>query len=64
MKFYSSVAEPVLLINGDTIKTTCVGPCQYESDLLQMRGHNTIEVTAGELSDRTTLTIGNVLKSR
>ena len=64
VKFYSSVAEPVLLINGDTIKTTCVGPCQYESDLLQMRGHNTIEVTAGELSDRTTLTIGNVLKSR
>jgi beta-galactosidase len=64
VKFYSSLAEPTLLINGDTIKTTCVGPCQYESEVLQMRGHNTIEVTAGDLSDKMTLTIGNVLKGR
>ncbi len=64
VKFYSSVAEPTLLINGDTVKTTCVGPCQYESEVLQMRGHNSIEVTAGSLSDKMSLTIGNVLKSR
>ncbi len=64
VKFYSSNASPVLTINGDTIKTTCVGPCQYESEVLQMRGRNTIEVTAGDKSDRMTLTIGNVLKSR
>ena len=64
VKFYSSAADPVLTINGDTIKTVNVGPCQYESEVLQMRGRNTIEITAGELSDRMTLTIGNVLKSR
>ena len=64
VKFYSSLAEPVLMINGDTIKSSCVGPCQYESEILQMRGRNTIQVTAGDMSDQMTLTIGNVLKSR
>lgn len=64
VKFYSSLASPVLTINGDTIKTTCVGPCQYESEVLQMRGQNTIEVTAGNKNDKMTLTIGNVLKGR
>ena len=64
VKFYSSSAEPVLMINGDTVKTACVGPCQYESEVLQMRGYNTIEVTAGDMTDRMTLTIGNVLKGR
>ena len=64
VKFYSSLAEPVLMINGDTIKSNCVGPCQYESEILQMRGRNTIQVTAGDMSDQMTLTIGNVLKGR
>lgn len=64
VKFYSSIAEPLLLINGDTVKTTSVGPCQYESDVLQLRGHNIIEISAAEKSDRMILTIGNVLKSR
>lgn len=64
IKFYSSIPEPVLTINGDTIKTTNIGPCQYESEVLQMRGRNTIEVTAGDKSDCMTLTIGNVLKGR
>ena len=54
----------MLTINGDTIKTTNIGPCQYESEVLQMRGRNTIEVTAGGKSDCMTLTIGNVLKGR
>lgn len=64
VKFYSSLAEPVLMINGDTIKSSCVGPCQYESEILQMRGRNTIQVTTGDMSDQMTLTIGNVLKGR
>ncbi len=62
--FYSSLAEPVLTINGDTVKINNVGPCQYESEELQMLGNNAIEVTAGEKSDRMTLTVGNVLKAR
>lgn len=64
VSFYCSAAEPTLLINGDTVKINCVGPCQYESEVLQMRGYNDIEVTAGNMSDRMTLTIGNVLKVR
>ncbi len=64
VKFYSSIAEPVLMINGDTVKVNNVAPCRYESEVLQLRGHNTIEVLAGGHSDRMTLTIGNVLKSR
>ncbi|MBQ7342149.1 MAG: beta-galactosidase [Alistipes sp.] len=64
IKFYSSSAEPVLIINGDTAKISNVGPCQYESEVLQLRGVNDVEVVAGDLRDRMTLTIGNVLKSR
>ena len=64
VRFYSSIAEPVLLINGDSVKINNVGPCQYESDVIKMHGENHIEVSAGSQSDRMTLTIGNVLKSR
>ena len=64
VRFYSSIAEPVLLINGDSVKINNVGPCQYESDVIKMHGENHIEVLAGSQSDRMTLTIGNVLKSR
>jgi beta-galactosidase len=64
IKFYSSMAEPTLLINGDTVKVENIGPCQYETAELQLRGTNDIEVVAGDKSDRMTLTIGNVLKSR
>ncbi len=64
IKFYSSMAEPTLLINGDTVKVENIGPCQYESAELQLRGTNDIEIMAGDKSDRMTLTIGNVLKSR
>lgn len=64
VRFYSSLENPTLTINGDTVRIHNVGRCRYESDSTAMQGRSTIEVTAGDMADRTTLTIGNVLKHR
>ena len=64
IRFYSSVDNPTLTVNGDTVRVHNVGRCRYESDSMTMQGRSTIEVTAGDLTDRTTFTIGNVLKHR
>lgn len=64
VKFYSSSCNPILTINGDTVRTHRTGPCLFVSDTIQMRGSNAIAVSADGASDSTTLTIGNLLKHR
>ena len=65
IKFYSSAAaQPVLTINGDTIKFREYAPRQFKSDSVIMHGDNRVVLTAGELQDQHTITIGNTLKSR
>ena len=64
IRFYSSLPAPTLTVNGDTVRVRKVGRCRYESDSMMMQGRSEIEVTAGGLVDRTTFTIGNVLKHR
>ena len=60
----SSEPDPVLTINGDTVALHRAGEALYISDTVQMKGRSEIEVRAGELSDRMSLTIGNELKHR
>lgn len=65
IKFYSSVAEkPVLKVNGDTVRVREYAPCQFISDSIVMHGQNSISLSAGELSDKQTITIGNTLRPR
>ena len=61
---FSSEGAPTLTINGDTVAVHREGECLYVSDTVELRGRSDIEVRAGELTDRTSLTIGNVLKHR
>lgn len=61
---FTSEQDPVLTVNGDTAALHRAGECFYVSDTLDMRGRSDIEVRAGELTDRTTFTTGNVLKHR
>lgn len=63
VKFYSSVdAQPVLLINKDTIPVREYAPCQFISDSVIMHGRNDVVVYAGEMTDDQQITIGNALK--
>lgn len=65
VKFYSSsVEQPVVIINKDTVAAREYAPCQFISDSVVMHGRNTIEVRAGDLRQRQTITIGNALRQR
>lgn len=65
VKFYSSsVEEPVLTINKDTVKVREYAPCQFISDSVVMTGRNEIILTAGDRRERQTITIGNALRQR
>ena len=65
VKFYSSAPEaPVLTVNKDTVRVREYAPCQFISDSVVMRGRSSVVVSAGELRDSETITIGNALKQR
>ena len=42
---YSSVGEPVLVVDGETIPTRCVGEAHYRADSVVVRGTTTIHAT-------------------
>ena len=62
LTIYSSVGQPELTINGQTILCKSVAPTIYRTDTLTLQGTNKIKVKALEKSDEMTLTIGNYLK--
>ena len=65
IKFYSSAAtKPVLTINNDTIKFREYAPHQFKSDSVVLHGNNRVVLTAGDLREEQTITIGNSLKPR
>ena len=65
IKFYSSSVEaPILTVNKDTVAVREVAPCQYTSDSIELHGRNSVVVTAGELRQTQTITIGNALRQR
>lgn len=63
-RIYSSVGQPLLLINSDTVKLHEYAACQYQSDTVTLQGTVRVNVTAGGLSDSVTLWVGNALKSQ
>ena len=42
---YSSVGEPILVVDGETIPTRCVGDAHYRADSVVVRGTTTIHAT-------------------
>ena len=50
---YSSVGEPTIVVEGDTIATRCVGEAHYRADSIVVRGTKTIRATdaSGRYSD-------------
>lgn len=63
-RIYSSVGQPQLLINKDTVKLHEYAACQYQSDTVTLQGTVRLNVTAGGLRDSVTLWVGNALKSQ
>lgn len=61
---YSSVGEPTLLINDDTVRMNAYAPCQYRSDTLLLQGAVQVRVSAGGYGDGVTLQIGSFLRPR
>ena len=59
---YSSEADPILLVNDDTVRLHQRGPVIYRSDTLQLRGLVQVRVSAGGIGDGVTMQIGNVLR--
>lgn len=64
LTIYSSGEQPLLTVNGDTIRVQSVAQGIFRSDTIELRGRNTIRAWAGECADSMTLTIGNYLKRR
>ena len=61
---YSSGEQPLLTVNGDSVRVRAVGQGIFRTDTLDMCGRNTIRATAGNCADSMELTIGNYLKRR
>ncbi|MBR4968835.1 MAG: beta-galactosidase, partial [Alistipes sp.] len=59
---YSSMGQPVMTINGDTVACQNVARTIYRTDTLTLKGENLVKVSLGDNSDEMTLTIGNYLK--
>ena len=59
---YSSMGQPVMTINGDTVACQNVARTIYRTDTLTLKGENLVKVSLGDKSDEMTLTIGNYLK--
>lgn len=65
IKFYSSAkSQPTLVVGSDTVHVREYAPCQFISDSVVMKGQNRVVLTAGELSDEQTITIGKTLRQR
>ncbi|MEG1644743.1 MAG: glycoside hydrolase family 2 TIM barrel-domain containing protein [Alistipes sp.] len=63
IKVYASEGTlPILRINGEEIALTRYAPCQYRTAEITLRPTNLLEVTAGTLTDRAEIRIGNALK--
>ncbi|MCM1151140.1 MAG: beta-galactosidase [Alistipes sp.] len=61
---YSSAGEPLLLVNGDTVALARYAPCQYRSDTVELQGRVEVKASAGGLSDRMIIQVGNVSKTK
>ena len=59
---YSSMGQPVMTINGDTVACQNVARTIYRTDTLTLKGENLVKVSLGDKRDEMTLTIGNYLK--
>ena len=64
VEFYSSVEEPLMTINGDTVAVERLGRTRYISESVPMNGLCEVEVHAGDNRDRAVFTIGTLLKHR
>ena len=64
IELYSSVENPVLLINGDTVALERTGLTRYESAPLKLKGVYEAEVRAGGVSDKGVFTTGNFSRGR
>lgn len=62
--FYSSVEEPVLLIDGDTVAVQRAGLTKYVSEPVRIKNGSKVEVRAGKLKESAEITVGNPLKHR
>jgi beta-galactosidase len=56
---YSSVGEPILIVDSDTIPTRSVGRAHYRADSVMLHGATTIRATdaSGRYHDRVTLNL-------
>ena len=56
---YSSVGEPILIVDSDTIPTRSVGKAHYRADSVMLHGATTIRATdaSGRYHDRVTLNL-------
>ena len=61
---YSSVGEPTLLINDDTVAMHAYAPCQYRSDTVLLQGSVQVRVSADTWGDVVNLQIGSLLRPR
>lgn len=59
---YSSEANPVLVVNDDTMRLRNISPCIYRSDTLHLRGQVQVRVSAGGVGDGVTMQVGNALR--
>ena len=56
---YSSVGEPILIVNGETVPMQCVGEAHYRASSVEMQGVTTIRATdvSGRYSDSATIRV-------
>ena len=59
---YSSLEQPLLMVEDDTVALHRYAPCQYRSDTVVVKGSAQVRVSAGTVGDGMVIQIGSLLK--
>ena len=61
---FCSSGDPAMTVDGNEVAVQPLGGARYESEPVEIKGRCEVEITAGGITEKQTVTVGNPLKPR